>query len=101
MACDFFTVETAFLRTLYLFFVIEVGCRRVRILGVTRSPDGDWMTLRLLPDYEAHYNSHRPHRGIDLDAPESIGTQTDVVPLGEIGRTRVINGLISEYGKAA
>jgi putative transposase len=31
MACDFFTVETVFLRTLYVLFFIEVGTRRVRI----------------------------------------------------------------------
>jgi putative transposase len=29
VACDFFTVETAWLRTLYVFFAIELGSRRV------------------------------------------------------------------------
>jgi putative transposase len=43
MACDFFTVETAWLRTLYVLFFIEHGSRRVRLAGVTANPDGVWM----------------------------------------------------------
>jgi hypothetical protein len=53
--------------------------------------------LRLLCDYEAHYNSHRPHRGIDLNAPERNDFSPRVVPLDEIERTAVVGGLISEY----
>jgi hypothetical protein len=30
-ACDFFTVETAFLKTLYVLFFIEVGSRRLHV----------------------------------------------------------------------
>ena len=40
LACDFFTVETVLLRTLHVLFLIEVGTRRVRIVGVTPNPDG-------------------------------------------------------------
>jgi putative transposase len=44
LAFDFFTVETAWLRTLYVLFAIHVASRRVHILGVTPSPDSGWVT---------------------------------------------------------
>jgi hypothetical protein len=44
VACDFFTVETAWLRTLYVLFWIELGTRRVHLAGVTANPDGAWVT---------------------------------------------------------
>jgi putative transposase len=43
LACDFFTVETTWLRTLYVMFFIEHGSRRVRLAGMTANPDGAWM----------------------------------------------------------
>jgi putative transposase len=43
-ACDFFTVETAWLRTLYVLFFIELGSRRVHVAGVTAHPDSAWVT---------------------------------------------------------
>ena len=180
MSCDFFTVETVFLRTLYVLFFIEVGTRRVRIVGVCTNPDATWVTqqarnlamageldnvrflirdrdskftssfdevfryegarviqtpirspkanafaecfvrtirselldlililgrrhlLRLLAEYESHYNTHRPHRGIDLDAPERIDLGAEVVPPEEIRRIAAVDGMLNEYhGRAA
>ena len=43
VACDFFTVETAWLRTLYVLFFIEHGSRRVHLAGVTANPDFGWV----------------------------------------------------------
>jgi putative transposase len=44
LACDFFTVKTAFLKTLYVLFFIEIGSRRVHVTGATRNPNGAFVT---------------------------------------------------------
>jgi len=44
LAFDFFTVETAWLRTMYVLFAIELRSRRAHVLGVTRNPDSAWVT---------------------------------------------------------
>ena len=44
MACDFFCVETVWLKTLYVLFFIELSTRRVHLAGVTAHPDSAWVT---------------------------------------------------------
>jgi hypothetical protein len=44
IACDFFTVETAWLRTLYILVVIELGSRRIHLSPSTAHPDSAWVT---------------------------------------------------------
>ena len=44
VACDFFTVDTVWLRRLYVLFFIKLGTRRVHVAGVTANPDGAWVT---------------------------------------------------------
>jgi transposase InsO family protein len=44
LACDFFTIETAWLKTLYVVFFVELGSRRVHLVGCTASPTAAWVT---------------------------------------------------------
>ena len=180
-ACDFFTVETAFLKTLYVLFFIEVGSRRLHVTAATRNPNGafvtrqarnlcfklgerdaplrflirdrdakfsrsfdevlrtegirvirtpirspkanafaeravktlrhevlDWTLIfgrrhldRVLANYVRHYNAERPHRGIDLRAPEKRSHAQPVEILPKIKRRELLGGLIHEYYAAA
>ena len=44
VACDFFTVESLFLRRYYALFFIAHGSRRVWLAGCTANPTGAWVT---------------------------------------------------------
>ena len=44
VACDFFTVESLFLRRYYALFFIAHGSRRVWFAGCTANPTGPWVT---------------------------------------------------------
>jgi len=44
VACDFFTAETIWLKTLYVLFFIQVSTRQVVAASVTANPDAAWVT---------------------------------------------------------
>jgi hypothetical protein len=44
IACDVFTIDTFWLKTLYVFFFIELGSRRVHLAGITANPNSTWVT---------------------------------------------------------
>jgi len=44
LACDFFTFDTIWLQTIYVFFFIELSSRRIHFAGVTSNPSQTWIT---------------------------------------------------------
>jgi putative transposase len=183
VACDLFTVDTVWLKRLYVLFFIELDTRRVYLAGVTANPNGDWVTQQarnlmlvlgergrrvffLLHDRDAkfspgfddvfcseggevlltpvrapranayaerwvrtvraecldwllivgrghleqvlrvyvqHYNAHRPHRALQLEAPVPT-TGPNLVGedrQGNLHRRDLLGGLLHEYHRAA
>ena len=181
LACDFFTVETVWLKTLYVLFFIEIGSRRLDVSPSTSNPAGafvtqqarnlcfelderdvparflirdrdskfsgsfdevfateslqvirtpirspkanafaercvktlrsevlDWTLIlgrrhldRVLRRYVCHYNAQRPHRGLQLRAPEGPSDVDPVETVPEIQRRDLLGGLIHEYHAVA
>ena len=81
-----------------------------RWVRTVRSECLDWTLIwnrhhlhRVLIRYLEHYNTGRPHRGIDLDLPVPRRVQTaTVLPFVDgVYRVDVLGGLIHEYERAA
>ena len=73
VACDFFVVITATLRTLYVFVVIEIGSRRIVHYNVTAHPTAAWT---LQPFREALPGDH-PYRFLIHDRDSIFAQEVD------------------------
>jgi hypothetical protein len=91
LACDFFTVETVRLKTLYGLFFIELGTRRVHLAGCTASPNTAWVTQQARQltwqfedrtptvRYLIHDNDTKFNRSFDV-VFQSMGLKSFVLP---------------------
>ena len=81
-----------------------------RFVRTARSECLDWLLImnrrhleRVLPVFVDHYNTHRPHRSLNLAPPEPSEPSVDAVrahqPLAIERRDR-LGGLIHEYSQA-
>ena len=56
---------------------------------------------RLVDEYIAHYNAHRPHRSLHQRAPDDLDDLGAIGPGQPIRRHTICSGLINEYRSAA
>jgi putative transposase len=75
-----------------------------RFVETVRHECPDWIIVvsrrhlnRVLRTYSAHYNTARPHRGIELRSPEGSSTVDPAARIPEIRKQDLFGGLIHEY----
>ena len=75
LACDFFTIETIWLKTVYVLFFIELGTRRVLLADCTTNPDERWVTQQarqLLWTLKETSTRGQPHRFLIHDRDQKF-----------------------------
>ena len=81
-----------------------------RWVGTVRRDCLDWLLItsrgqleRVLRVYVEHYNTHRPHRALELKPPAPAPRLhlVDPRPTGQLQRRERLGGLINEYARAA
>jgi putative transposase len=61
LACDFLTVETAFLQRIYVLFFISLATRRIEYVACTANPDGRWVAQQAR-NVVMQFGDHQPFR---------------------------------------
>ena len=69
LACDFLTVETAFLQRIYVLFFISLATRRIEFVACTSNPDGGWVAQQAR-NLAMQFGDEQPYRFLihDRDA---------------------------------
>ena len=60
LACDFLTVETAFLQRIYVLFFISLATRRIEFVACTPNPDGGWVVQQAQSDHAVRRSAAVP-----------------------------------------
>ena len=79
LACDFFTVETLGLRTLYVLFFIELETRWVHLAGCTAHPTTAWVTQQARNFCWTLQDHDRAFRFLIHDRNATFGSVFDTV----------------------
>jgi putative transposase len=79
LACDFFTVETLFLQTIYVLVFIEIGRRRVHFAGCTAHPNGIWVEQQARQIMWELTDHERPIRFLIRDNDKKFTQSFDTV----------------------
>jgi putative transposase len=127
LAGDSFTVDTMFLRRIYVLFFIESPAagstspaspqperrmgdptsrnllmdldERADRLRFIRDRDTKFTAGVVLTEYTRHNNRHRPHRS--LRTPSRTSPSLDRLPTGADHPRKILGGLINEYDRRA
>jgi putative transposase len=83
LACDFLTVETLCLKTLYVLFFIELNSRRVYFAGCTDTPDSSWVTQQARQQVWKHGDNRSPLHILIHDRDTKFSKTFDAVFISE------------------
>jgi putative transposase len=78
LACDFLTVETAFLQRIYVLFFISLATRRIEYVACTSNPDGEW-TAQQARNLMMQLGDAQPYRLLIHDRDSKFGGGFDEV----------------------
>jgi putative transposase len=78
LACDFLTVETAFLQRVYVLFFISLATRRIEYVACTSNPDGAW-TAQQARNLMMQLGDDQPFRLLIHDRDSKFGGGFDEI----------------------
>ncbi len=78
LACDFLTVDTVFLRRIYVLFFISVATRRIEYVACSSNPDGRWVTQQAR-NLTMQFEDEQPFRFLIHDRDSKFSRAFDEV----------------------